>query len=154
MDCSLPGSSVCGILQAKRLEWVAFLFSMGSSPLRDWTHISCIGMRILYWLSHQGSPFLLLPATNLTKSSTDRKMKTEWCTSTLQCYLALNQNGIMPVTTAWMDRVNTILSRGRQREKDKYHKVSLTGIFLKLMQMKAITQNKQTDKLRKPTSDY
>ena len=109
MDCSLPGSSVCGILQAKRLEWVAFLFSMGSSPLRDWTHISCIGMRILYWLSHQGSPFLLLPATNLTKSSTDRKMKTEWCTSTLQCYLALNQNGIMPVTTAWMDRVNTIL---------------------------------------------
>ena len=24
MDCSLPGSSVCGILQARILEWVSF----------------------------------------------------------------------------------------------------------------------------------
>ena len=29
MDCSLPGSSVHGILQARVLEWVAILFSMG-----------------------------------------------------------------------------------------------------------------------------
>ena len=27
MDCSLPGSSVHGILQARLLEWVAILFS-------------------------------------------------------------------------------------------------------------------------------
>jgi len=25
MDCTLPGSSVCGISQARILEWVAFL---------------------------------------------------------------------------------------------------------------------------------
>ena len=31
MDCSLPGSSVHGILQARILEWVAFPFSRGSS---------------------------------------------------------------------------------------------------------------------------
>ena len=31
MDCSLPGSSVCGILQARILEWVAMPFSRGSS---------------------------------------------------------------------------------------------------------------------------
>ena len=31
MDCSLPGSSVHGILQAKMLEWVVILFSRGSS---------------------------------------------------------------------------------------------------------------------------
>ena len=31
MDCSLPGSSVHGILQARRLEWVAISFSRGSS---------------------------------------------------------------------------------------------------------------------------
>ena len=30
-DCSLPGSSVHGILQARILEWVAFPFSRGSS---------------------------------------------------------------------------------------------------------------------------
>ena len=27
MDCSLPGSSICGILQARILEWVAISFS-------------------------------------------------------------------------------------------------------------------------------
>ena len=34
MDCSLPGSSVHGILQARILEWVA-LSSRGSSPPRE-----------------------------------------------------------------------------------------------------------------------
>ena len=31
LDCSLPGSFVQGILQARILEWVAILFSRGSS---------------------------------------------------------------------------------------------------------------------------
>ena len=31
MDCSLPGSSVHGILQARTLEWAAMPFSRGSS---------------------------------------------------------------------------------------------------------------------------
>ena len=35
MDCSLPGSSVYGILQAKVLEWVAISFSRGSSQPWD-----------------------------------------------------------------------------------------------------------------------
>ena len=30
MDCSPPGSSVHGILQARILEWIAILFSPGS----------------------------------------------------------------------------------------------------------------------------
>ena len=37
MDCSPPGSSVHGILQARILEWVAFPFSRGSSQPRDGT---------------------------------------------------------------------------------------------------------------------
>ena len=41
MDCSLPSSSVHGILQARILEWVAISSSRGSSQLRDWTRISC-----------------------------------------------------------------------------------------------------------------
>ena len=32
MDCSPPGSSVLGILQARILQWVAIPFSRGSSP--------------------------------------------------------------------------------------------------------------------------
>ena len=42
MDYSLPGSSVRRILQARILEWVAILFSRGSSRPRDWTQVSCI----------------------------------------------------------------------------------------------------------------
>ena len=36
-DCSLPGPSVHGFLQARILEWVAMPFSRGSSQPRDWT---------------------------------------------------------------------------------------------------------------------
>ena len=39
MDCSPPGYSVHGILQARILEWVAMPSSRGSSQLRDRTHI-------------------------------------------------------------------------------------------------------------------
>ena len=42
MDCSLPGSSVHGIFQARTLEWVAMPFSRGSSQARDGTYISCL----------------------------------------------------------------------------------------------------------------
>ena len=41
VDCSPPGSSVHGILQARRLEWVATPFSRGSSQPRDRTQVSC-----------------------------------------------------------------------------------------------------------------
>ena len=33
---------VCGILQARVLEWVAMPSSRGSSQPRTWTHVSCI----------------------------------------------------------------------------------------------------------------
>ena len=48
MDCSPPGSSVHGILQARRLEWVAISFSRGSFWPRDRTPVSCIGRWVLY----------------------------------------------------------------------------------------------------------
>ena len=41
-DCSLPGSPVLGILQARILEWVTISFSKGSSRPRDQTGISCV----------------------------------------------------------------------------------------------------------------
>ena len=51
MDCSLPGTSVHGILQARILKWVAMASCKGSSQSRDKTHISyvsCIGRQTLY----------------------------------------------------------------------------------------------------------
>ena len=44
-DCSLAGSSVHGILQARKFEWVAIPFSRGSSQTQDWTQVSCIADR-------------------------------------------------------------------------------------------------------------
>ena len=40
MDGSLPGSSVRGILQARKLEWVEVPSSKASSQPGDWTHAS------------------------------------------------------------------------------------------------------------------
>jgi len=42
MDCSPPGSSVHGTLQARILEWVAAPFSKGSFQPRNQTRVSCI----------------------------------------------------------------------------------------------------------------
>ena len=51
VNCSLPGSSVHGILQARILQWVAMPSPRGSS--RPWgqtnfSYVSCIGRRVLY----------------------------------------------------------------------------------------------------------
>ena len=53
-DCSLPGSSVHGILQARILEWVAISFSRGSSWPRDQTQVSRItGRRFTLWATRE-----------------------------------------------------------------------------------------------------
>ena len=44
-DCSLPGLSVHGILQARILEWIAISYSKGSSQPRDQIYISSL----LHW---------------------------------------------------------------------------------------------------------
>ena len=58
MDCSPPGSSVHGILQARILEWVAIPFSRGSSQPRDWTWVSCIVGRFLTTRGTRETPSL------------------------------------------------------------------------------------------------
>ena len=52
MDCSLPSSSVHGILQERILEWVGMFSFRGSSGHRDQTcisYISCTGRWVLYY---------------------------------------------------------------------------------------------------------
>ena len=54
MDCSLPGSSVHGILQAGILEWVTIPFSKGSSWPRDQTCASCSTRRFFtIWVTRE-----------------------------------------------------------------------------------------------------
>ena len=58
VDCSLPGSSVHGILQARILEWVAISFSRGSSRPRN-TQVSCIADRgFILWATREALPEL------------------------------------------------------------------------------------------------
>ena len=67
-DCSPPGSSVRGSLQARILEWVATLSYRGSSQPRDRTlvsYVSCTGRRVLYHRCHLGSPITIIIISHL-----------------------------------------------------------------------------------------
>ena len=69
MDCSLPGSSVHGIFQARVLEWVAISFSRWSSWPRDWTWVSrIVGRCFTTWAtnSYKGSCCCLVTKSCLT----------------------------------------------------------------------------------------
>ena len=57
LDCSLPGSFVHGIFQARILKWVAISSHSGSSLPRDWTHVSCIASRFFtHWAIGEAPP--------------------------------------------------------------------------------------------------
>ena len=64
MDCSLPGSSLHGILQARVLEWGAISFSRGSSQPRDQTQVSRILGRCFNLWATREAPIYILDANN------------------------------------------------------------------------------------------
>ena len=69
VDCSLPGSSVHGISQARILEWVASSFSWVSFWPRDWIHVYCIGRWFFFFFFYhwaiREAQFLLCSTTIL-----------------------------------------------------------------------------------------
>ena len=58
VDCSLPGSSIRGILQARILEGGVISFSRGSSRPRDWTQVSWIAGRCFTLWATREAPVL------------------------------------------------------------------------------------------------
>ena len=57
MDCSLPVSSVHGILQARILEWVSIPFSRASSWPQDQIQVSHIASRFfIVWVTREIAP--------------------------------------------------------------------------------------------------
>ena len=62
MDCSLPGSSVHGMFQARLLEWVALSFSRRSPRPRDWTRVShIVGRRFTVWATREDGDLWQMP---------------------------------------------------------------------------------------------
>ena len=54
---------------------------------------------------------------------TDKWLKKMWYIFTMEYYLAIKKNKIMPFAATWMDLF--ILSEVSQTEKDSYHMISL-----------------------------
>ena len=72
IDCSPPGSSICGILQARILEWVAMTSSRGSSPTQG-SNPSLL--HLLHWqvsslpLAPPEKPIITVPVLKETSDS-------------------------------------------------------------------------------------
>ena len=58
--------------------------------------------------------------------STDEWIKKMWYINTMEYYSDIKKNEIMPFVATWMDLEIIILSKVSQKEKDKYHMISLT----------------------------
>ena len=57
--------------------------------------------------------------------STEEWIKKMWYIYTMEYYSAIKKNKIMPFAATWMDLQIVILSEVNQREKGKYHVISL-----------------------------
>ena len=57
--------------------------------------------------------------------STEEWIKKMWYIYTMEYYSAIKKNNIMPFTATWMELGTLILSEVIQKEKDKYHLISL-----------------------------
>ena len=97
VDCSPPGSSVHGILQARPLEWVAMPSSRGSSWPRDRTHISCVSCIVRWVLDrycHLGSPHYLVQSPLIEASFTFEA--TKFLKSQLSCSKSFTKDVVEP----------------------------------------------------------
>ena len=58
-------------------------------------------------------------------SMTDDWIKKMWYIYTMEYYLAIKKNKIMSFAATWIEIETLILSEISQKEKDKYHMISL-----------------------------
>ena len=52
-------------------------------------------------------------------------MVSVWVKYTMEYYSGIKKNKIMPFVATWMELATLILSEASQKEKDKYHMISL-----------------------------
>ena len=108
MDCSPPGSSVHGILQARILEWVAISFSRGSLWSRDCIQVShIVGSFFTIWASRKVQRKNMGPWEKCDKRI--------WQKQFLEMRLTLILEGSLGVVR-WRDRERS-LGRGKTCRK-------------------------------------
>ena len=101
IDCSLPGSSVHGIPQARTLEWLDTSSSRGSSQPRGQTTVSCFAGRFFtvwatssLWVRWQflvhrapkGGKVPIWPSTSHTPPPQENRWKRQWGREELTCW--------------------------------------------------------------------
>ena len=75
-------------------------------------------------------------------SSTDDWIRKMWYIYTMEYYSAIKKNDIMPLAATWMELEILILSEVSQKEKDKYHMISLISGISYMAQMNLSTEKK------------
>ena len=92
MDCSHLVPSVCGIFQARILEWVALSYSKGSSWPMYWTyvsHSSCTGRWIIYhWANSSNLSLFWLNFYYLANDIYSTSLS--FCSCDLECLFQLD----------------------------------------------------------------
>ena len=83
--------------------------------------------------------------------STDKWTKKIWHIHTMEYSSAIKRNETMPFAATWMDLETIILSEVSQKEKDKYHMISLICGISNMTQMNLSGKQKQTHRHREQT---
>ena len=113
MDCSLPGSSVHGISQARILQQVAISYSRGSFQLRDQ---NCTGRWILYYWD--------------TREALKKNTFVEMC---IRFYMLRGKYRIQDYVMVWWPRYKLCTHKGkpgRRSVKNKKYFVKVVGLWV------------------------
>ena len=82
MDCSLQGSSVLGIFQARVLEWVAIFFSRRSPQPRDQTQVCLIAGRCFtVWATREATILRVAGTLTINCCSFSQGSLKDFCTN-------------------------------------------------------------------------
>ena len=139
MNCSLPGSSVHGIFQARVLEWVAIAFSgktvwrffkkLGIKPPYD-PAIPLLGIYPEETKIEKDTcvPLFTVALFTIARTwkqprcpSTDEWIKKLWEIYTMEYHSAIKRKTFESVVMRWMNLESIIQSEVSQKETDIYH---------------------------------
>ena len=116
-DCSLPGSSVHGIIPARILEWIAISSSRGIVSIQG---LNPQLLQLLHWqadslpLSHLGSPYMGL--------QNDKGVSSPQRHNNLQCISTWSKNWEIDEPTIIAGDFNTPLSEINRHSSQKINK--------------------------------